>query len=105
MPILTALAVGFIVTFFAALGLAIVAMLLYRATVGRHRPVVDESHHPWLALIIWTLALTVGAVAGWMTYRSERSRGRIDSGLCARCGYDLRATPDRCPECGTVRVS
>ncbi len=36
--------------------------------------------------------------------RSGRRAFRARFGRCLNCGYDVRATPGRCPECGTVRV-
>lgn len=50
----------------------------------------------------WFVAGLAGAVVCGRAYlwRRRRRRGRL--GRCPACGYDLRATPDRCPECGAV---
>ena len=55
----------------------------------------------------WLLAIPL-VFAAWNFYyafcewRVLRGKNRLSRGLCPSCGYDLRATPGRCPECGAV---
>lgn len=34
--------------------------------------------------------------------KQRQHRIRLRKGLCTSCGYDLRSSPDRCPECGAL---
>lgn len=52
----------------------------------------------WLPLILLAIlpAYKLSMIQQWRRNRRQKQ------GRCVICGYDLRATPERCPECGAV---
>ncbi len=60
----------------------------------------DLSVPYWAAWVMW---LPTAVYADRRRRRKLQSRRRL-KGQCVVCGYDLRATPDRCPECGTAII-
>ncbi len=54
--------------------------------------------HEW-RIAYWFVAVFLLLLPA--TFAAHRIFRRAEIGRCACCGYDLRATPDQCPECGT----
>jgi hypothetical protein len=66
------------------------------------RPDVPARSAPYCALVAATAALPVAWLGLGVGRWSSRLR-RVRRGHCAACGFDLRGSPGRCPECGTGR--
>ena len=64
------------------------------------RPPAGALRRDWWTAPFWAVCPFVAA-PGLLIFRSRyRHRRRRIRGLCRSCGYDLRASRERCPECG-----
>jgi hypothetical protein len=63
----------------------------------------DGASETWRWFHVWPVALFSAVLpvrAAVRHFGDRRREARRAAGLCVRCGYDRRATPGRCPECG-----
>jgi hypothetical protein len=66
------------------------------------RPDTDTPEGGWAVIPLWLVASVFAVLpVVWLVRRASGAR-RARTGCCRVCGYDLRATPGRCPECGTA---
>ena len=74
-----------------------------RVLVPEYRDFSEPADNVWkrgLYIPLWFLSLLFALP--WIVTMIRRRFHSYPAGCCTRCGYDLRASTNRCPECGMV---
>src|SRR6266550_5914103 len=59
-----------------------------------------SSFPGFVAIPYWFIATVLGALSPWAILRRRSQRDHFLPGHCHACGYDLRGSNGKCPECG-----
>lgn len=76
-------------------------MLQRRVSNAPQAPKTPDYSLEWqLTFPAWLPVVLAGVLPAFALVGLFRRHRRGRAGLCRNCGYDLRASTDRCPECG-----
>ena len=73
------------------------------AAIGYAREL--STHSPLSTIALMSAYLLPLAIYDTTMRSRQRRSDRQAANLCTSCGYDLRATPHRCPECGATSLT
>jgi hypothetical protein len=69
---------------------------------GIHLP-SPRGFNYWCKLAdLWVVCILMLLPSLWAVRFLRLGKRKAPTLVCRNCGYDLRATPEQCPECGTI---
>jgi hypothetical protein len=73
-----------------------------KVAAGGIKQQVGDNRLSLVGFPLWFPTIVFALVPAGRLIPVIRKRVKTRTGHCPNCDYDLRATPDRCPECGAV---
>jgi hypothetical protein len=73
---------------------------LFMIALRKQHPGFWTFSYKTVVIRLWPVAIAAAMPTLLKLAFVVRARRRNRFAQCSHCGYDLRATPDRCPECG-----
>jgi len=77
----------------------------FSLVAGKNMLGISGTFYALASIPFWAIVPPLAWISFVWSKTKLQSRFRHRAGCCRNCGYDLRASPQRCPECGTPTIA